>query len=44
MGNTCECTNNIEKMKLEVQLYFGDEGEPMSPTQTKAPNDSKVNI
>ena len=35
MGNTCECTNNIEKMKLEVELYFGEnqEGEPMSPTQ-----------
>ena len=22
MGNTCECTSNLEKLKLEVELYF----------------------
>lgn len=29
-------------MKLEVELFFGEKEEPMSPTHTQAPHDSNI--
>ena len=44
MGNTCECTSNLERLKLEVELYFdaaksqtSDGTRPQRPSGSKLP-------
>ena len=44
MGNTCECSTNLEKLKQEVELYFDQPGisQTSDGTKPQRPSDSKL--